>query len=60
MSGISDAHEFAKMLNLDSLIYDGGIIEIAVIEPLGDLGPSIPINIKLPKFATDNMNNILS
>lgn len=60
LTGISDSHEFAKILNLDSLIYDGGIIEIAVIEPLGDLGPSIPINIKLPQFATDNMNNILS
>lgn len=60
LSSISNGKELAKALNLDEVIYSGGSIEIAVIQPLGNLGPSIPITIKLPKFATGTMDNIVS
>lgn len=60
LSAISSGQELAAALNLDEIIYSGGSVEIAVIQPLGDLGPSIPIVIKLPKFATGTMQNIIS
>lgn len=60
LSAISDEKELASIFNLDEVIYSGGSIEIAVIKPLGDFGPSIPITIKLPKFATGTMQNIIS
>lgn len=60
LQGISNTAEMTKLLNLDEAISTNGQIEIAVIEPLGDMGPNIPIYIKLPKFATDSMSNIVS
>ncbi len=60
LQALSNDRELAKVLNLDELIYDGGEIEIACIEPLGELGPSIPIKIKLPKFAQNTMANLIS
>lgn len=60
LSSISSGKDLATALNLDEVIYGGGNLEIAVIEPLGDFGPSIPIVIKLPKFATGTMENIVS
>lgn len=60
LSSISNGQELASALNLDDVIYNGGKIEIAQIQPLGDLGPSIPLNIKLPQFASDKMAEIVS
>lgn len=60
LSAVSSGAELAAVLGLKDVIYSGGVIEIATIEPLGSLGPSIPITIKLPEFATGTMQNIVS
>lgn len=60
LSGISGGAELAAVLGLKDILYDGGTIELATIQPLGSFGPSIPISIKLPEFATSTMQNIVS
>lgn len=60
LSAVSSGPELAAILGLKDIIYSGGAIEIATIEPLGSWGPSIPITIKLPEFATGTMQNIVS
>lgn len=60
LSSISNGHELAEALNIEEIVYSGGAVEIAQIQPLGDLGPSIPITIKLPQFATNRMSEIVS
>ena len=60
LSAISGEAELAAVLGLKEVIYSGGVIELATIEPLGTLGPSIPITIKLPEFATGTMKNLIS
>lgn len=60
LSAVSSGSELAAVLGLHDVIYSGGVIELATIEPLGNLGPSIPITIKLPEFATGTMQNIVS
>lgn len=58
LSAIASKEELAAALNLSDVL--SGQIEIATIKPLGDIGPSIPLTIKLPKFATSTMDGILS
>lgn len=60
LSSISSGYEFACMLNLQDVIYNGGTVEIAVIEPLGSIGPSIPITIKLPECVTGQIQSIVT
>lgn len=60
LGAISNPYDLAKLLNLDELIYDGGTVEVAVIQPIGDWGPSIPITIKLPESSTLALQNIVS
>lgn len=60
LSAVSSGPELVAVLGLKDVIYSGGAIELATIEPLGSLGPSIPITIKLPEFATGSMQNIVS
>lgn len=60
LSAVSSGSELAAVLGLQDVIYKGGVIEIASIEPLGNFGPSIPITIKLPEFATGTMQNFVS
>lgn len=60
LSAVSSGSELAAVLGLQDVIYKGGVIEIASIEPLGNFGPSIPITIKLPEFATGAMQNFVS
>ncbi len=60
LSAVSSGSELSAVLGLNDVIYSGGVIELATIEPLGSLGPSIPITIKLPEFATGTMQNIVS
>lgn len=60
LSAISSGPELAAVLGLKDVLYSGGVIELASIQPLGNLGPSIPITIKLPEFTTSLMENIVS
>lgn len=60
LSGVSNGNELLKAINLEEAFNSNGSIELAVIKPLGDLGPSIPIVIKLPKSTTNTLNNIVS
>lgn len=60
LGSISDEAELAETLGLKDLLYSGGTVELATLSPLGDLGPNIPITIKLPEFAVGTMQNIVS
>ena len=60
LSSISGEAEMAEALGVKDLLYSGGTFELATLSPLGDLGPNIPITIKLPEFAVGAMQNIVS